>query len=228
MSSTTRIFAAPLLLTGFPLAVPPDRVHELEHVDRLRDVTIEAGLEEPLAVASHRLRRQREHGHPRVAVVSADPVQRLDAVNPGQLHVHQDQVGRVLRGQRDGLLAGRRLDWCVSLRLENVAEQLHVLLVVLDDEDPFGGHQRDFRGIVNAKVLPAPAWLSTQMRPPCSSTSRRDSASPRPVPSGRGPSCSACWNSSKIRSWSSGAMPGPSSLTATVMTPLSRTAETPI
>ena len=38
-------------------------------------------------------------------------------------------------------------------------------------------------GSVNTKVLPFPRSLSTQIRPPCSSTRRFDSANPRPVPS---------------------------------------------
>jgi hypothetical protein len=40
-------------------------------------------------------------------------------------------------------------------------------------------------GSVKANVLPWPSSLSTHSRPPCNSTSRRESASPSPVPSGR-------------------------------------------
>ena len=36
---------------------------------------------------------------------------------------------------------------------------------------------------VNVKVEPTPTWLSTHIRPPCSSTNLLDSVSPRPVPS---------------------------------------------
>ena len=67
----------------------------------------------------------------------------------------------------------------------------------------------DLAGSVNTNVLPWPSSLSTQIRPPCSSTSRFESARPRPVPSRCSTPASVCWNSSKIRSWSSGAMPGP-------------------
>jgi hypothetical protein len=38
-------------------------------------------------------------------------------------------------------------------------------------------------GMVNVNVEPCPIWLLTQIRPPCSSTNFRDSASPSPVPS---------------------------------------------
>ena len=57
---------------------------------------------------------------------------------------------------------------------------------------------------------PCPAWTSTQMRPPCISTIFLAIANPSPVP----PlvfvlELSIWWNSSKIRSRSSGGMPGP-------------------
>ena len=77
-------------------------------------------------------------------------------------------------------------------------------------------------GSVNTNVLPLPSSLSTQIRPPCSSTSRFDSARPRPVPSRCSAPASVCWNSSKMRSWSSGAMPGPVSATETRTSPLTR------
>src|SRR6266852_2182692 len=77
-------------------------------------------------------------------------------------------------------------------------------------------------GSVNTKRLPCPDWLSTQMRPRCSSTRRFESASPRPVPSRCRTPTSVCWNSSKIRSWSSAAIPGPVSVTDTSTSPSSR------
>ena len=57
-------------------------------------------------------------------------------------------------------------------------------VVVLDHEDLLACHGYAGRaGRVNTNVLPLPSSLSTQIRPPCSSTRRFDSASPRPVPS---------------------------------------------
>ena len=116
----------------------------------------------------------------------------------------------MLGRQLDRLRAGRRLERAVPRRPEDVAEQLHVLLVVLDDEDLLAGHgYADLAGSVNTNVLPWPSSLSTQIRPPCSSTSRFESASPRPVPSRCSTPASVCWNSSKIRSWSSRGDAGP-------------------
>jgi hypothetical protein len=42
--------------------------------------------------------------------------------------------------QLDRPLAGRRFQDAVARRLENIPEQLHVLLVVLDHEDLLAGH----------------------------------------------------------------------------------------
>src|ERR1700694_584060 len=125
---------------------------------------------------------------------------------------------------------------------EEIAGQFEVPLVILDDEHqlPGGEPAHDAVGVLrNAtaglsgatgpvcgeeawrprlagsrklNVLPFPGSLSNQRRPPCSSMNCRESARPRPVPSCR---CDlpTCTNSSKIRAWSAGAMPTPSSRT---------------
>ena len=69
------------------------------------------------------------------ARVGADLAQRLDAVDVGQLDVHQDQVGAMLVREADAFLAGRRLERRVAVVAQDVAHELHVLLVVLDDQD---------------------------------------------------------------------------------------------
>src|SRR5439155_14979698 len=50
-------------------------------------------------------------------------------------------------------------------------------------------------GKANVKVLPTPSSLSTQIRPPCSSTSFLVSASPSPVPSALADPCPTWRNS---------------------------------
>src|SRR5215831_19314653 len=52
-------------------------------------------------------------------------------------------------------------------------------------------------GIVNVNVEPAPSWLFTQIRPPCSSTNFRHKVSPSPVPSIFFAAVPTCRNSSK-------------------------------
>src|SRR5438105_13522961 len=100
------------------------------------------------------------------------------------MDVHQHERRLVLDGELDGLPAGRRLQQREPARLEDVPEELHVLLVVLDHEDPPAGHPYSRpAGSVNTNVLPWPTSLSTQIRPPCSSVSRLDTSRPSPVPS---------------------------------------------
>src|SRR5438067_4121490 len=130
----------------------------------------------------------------------------------------------MLGGKLERVLAGGRLEGAVTGGLQHVPEQLHVHVVVLDDEDELSCHQvaSARAGSVKVNVLPSPRVLSIQIRPPCSSTNRLESASPRPVPSRCSAPTSVCWNSSKIRSWSSGATPGPVSATETQTSPSTR------
>src|SRR5439155_15451772 len=174
---------------------------EFHDVHRLRDVAVEAGIEEPLTIPMHRLCRQCQDRDRCRTFVCAQAAECLDAVDVRQLDVHQNQIRFVLDGQLQRPLGARRLQQSITRGLQDVAEELHVLLVVLDHEDLRTVHVRAVPdGSVNANVLPLPGSLSTQMRPPCNSTSRLDSASPRPVPSRWWAPVSVCWNSSKIRS----------------------------
>src|SRR5439155_25393833 len=109
------------------------------------------------------------------------------------------EVRLVREGQLHGPAAGRGLQRVVSRCMEDVPEELHVLLVVLDHEDARTRHEAGLAGSVNTNVLPFPSSLSTQMRPPCSSTSCFERARPRPVPSRCSRPDSVCWNSSKMR-----------------------------
>ena len=78
-----------------------------------------------------------------------------DAVEVRELDVHQHEIRRVLGCHVDRLAAGRRLERSVPRRDQDVAEQLHVLLVVLDDEDPLARHDVvDLAGSAKVKVLP--------------------------------------------------------------------------
>src|SRR4029077_5938855 len=67
--------------------------------------------------------------------------QRLHPVHARQLHVHQDQVGTMRSRQLDAQLGVARLQRAVADVPEHVAHELHVLLVVLDDQDQGLGHR---------------------------------------------------------------------------------------
>src|SRR3954471_13806075 len=64
-------------------AVLLDRGEEVDQVDGLRDVTVEACGEEPLTVAVHRLRGQRENSCLRGARVGSKLCECFHAVDPG-------------------------------------------------------------------------------------------------------------------------------------------------
>ena len=149
----------------------------------------------------HRLRRQRDDGRLCCSGTLAQPPERGHAVDSRELDVQQDEIRVVLNGELDGLFPARRFEDAVAPRIQHVTNELHVDLVVLDYEDAAPSIYDDSRGRLKRKVLPLAGSLSTQMRPPCNSISLRESASPRPVPSGRSPSTTRpCRNSSKISS----------------------------
>src|SRR5262249_12810417 len=137
----------------------------------------------------------------------------------------QHQGWKMLTRQAYPLLGSLGLECAVTLCLQHIAHELAVEHVVLDDEDQAGVH--DCIGSENVKVEPLPSSLSTRMRPPCNSTNLRASVRPRPVPSRLCRALSpTCRNSSKIASWSCGAIPMPVSVTETSTTPSTRPART--
>src|SRR6266850_1297590 len=150
--------------------------------------------------------------------------ERAHAVHPRQLDVHQHQLRLLLAGESDTVLGVRGLDGGEAVVLQEIARELHVLVVVLHQQDqiaqPFTSTGRRM-GSVNENVLPLPGVLSSEIRPPCSSTKRFVRVSPSPVPS-RERSRPTCRNSSNTPAWSSGAIPMPLSLTSMRTSPSSR------
>src|SRR5690606_22917775 len=104
-----------------------------------------------------------------------------------------------------------RLQDFVATLLEQEPGEISVLLVVLDEQDSrFHESLSTSSGTVTSNVLPLPHSLSTPIRPPISSASRRQIASPRPVPSClRARPLSTCRNGSNKFSRSAALMPGP-------------------
>ncbi len=77
-------------------------------------------------------------------VVILQPLRHFKTGNLGQLNVHQDEVGPVLARQFDRLDAAARLHDTVPAGLDEVVEQFHVQLIVLDNEHGLG--HRAFHG----------------------------------------------------------------------------------
>src|SRR5918994_4856767 len=76
-SSTTRILGG----CSLTIAVVPNGLEQLGDVDWLGEVSVEPGNEEPLAVAAHRLRGQRQHGNRGGGLVLPELLGRLEAVD---------------------------------------------------------------------------------------------------------------------------------------------------
>ena len=104
----------------------------------------------------------------------------------GKLDVHQDQVGLLLGDRGERLLAVLGLDHLVAGAGQQIAQDLPVVLLVLDHQNALGHACLACRstviGSVKEKVEPWPGADSTQIRPPCISTMRLEIARPRPVP----------------------------------------------
>ena len=151
--------------------------------------------------------------------IGLDPPRRLVAVHDRKLDVHQDQVGPLRSRRRSSAsCAVLRLDHVVAGAGQQIAQDLPVVLLVLDHENAFAHGClacSTLIGSVSENVEPWPGRNSTQIRPPCISMIRLEIASPSPVP----PlalviELSACWNSWKSFCWSASEMPGPVSRTA--------------
>ena len=63
------------------------------------------------------------------------------AVHARKSDVHEDHVRLVLLGELDGVLPAPRFQRPVSGESQDVAGELHVLLVVVDDQDQLAGHR---------------------------------------------------------------------------------------
>jgi hypothetical protein len=129
---------------------PLHRVEKLLQVDRLAEERVEAGGGDRAAVGGRYRSSERDHGNAAGPRVGADLPEGLDAVDAGQLDVHQHQIGLFFLRQLHALLAGDRFQRLVALGLQHVAGELHVLVVVLDDQ-----HRVHARGLIG---VPEVKW----------------------------------------------------------------------
>ncbi len=72
--------------------------------------------------------------------ISAQALQSFDPVHSRELDVHQDQGRLLLRGHAQTVLRVLRFDDPVPGRLEHVADEHPVVVVVLDEEDQLTRH----------------------------------------------------------------------------------------
>src|SRR3546814_2192996 len=93
-----------------------------------------ATLPDLLLVALHRESGYGDHRYPPEIVVLFQPFGHLQPRNFRELDVHEDEVGSMFPRDRQGLDAVARLQRPVAMGFQKVVEQLHIELVVLDDE----------------------------------------------------------------------------------------------
>src|SRR6266568_797829 len=198
----------------------------------LRDIAVATSLERLDVIPAQLVR-----GHSDVLdllerLVSPDPACGLVSVEAGELDIHEDQVGELRFGRLHPFFPGHRFDDLIADTREQVTHDAPVILFVFDDQDPLAHVASLCRstrtGSVNQKVEPVPRLDSTHMRPPCMSIIFLAMVRPRPVPPFfRVLELSACWNSSKTFCWSTAAIPGPVSDTATINVPFAEVTCTP-
>src|SRR4051812_35885665 len=109
--------------------------------DWLRDVAIASGGANAFLVPLHRKRRQRDYGNIGCGLVRLQKTDCLQTVHSRELDVHQDQRRLFFNGHPHARFRIRRLEDCVSLRLEQKLRKRHVRRIVFDYQDRC--HQTD-------------------------------------------------------------------------------------
>src|SRR6266487_504400 len=137
VSSTTRILdgRVTLLLVGPPGAVGEHLRGKRQNIDRLGDQPGESRFIKARPIG---LQYRRGQGHDRDGCrrgLAFELPRGLDPVDARERDIHEDEVGLVFPGHDHGVLAVHRLHRAEAMELEDIASQLHVLFVVLDDED---------------------------------------------------------------------------------------------
>src|SRR5215475_5970974 len=163
-----------------------DHAAQLEWAVWLREIRGRAGFLGALLVTAQREGRDRDDRRGSGRGIGPERSCGIDAGDLWELNVHEDQI-RMLRARHGHAgFAVVRLDQAIGGVPEQMTQHLPVQLVVLDVEDGLRAHAlpppSTRSGTSMRKVDPRPSLLSTQMRPPCSSTNFLVMLSPSPVP----------------------------------------------
>src|SRR5688572_15064375 len=140
-----------------------DGFQELDDGDRLGDISLATAFANLLLVALHRECRDSNDGNGFEIVVFLDPLGDFQAADFRQLDVHQDQVRLVLTRELQRFHAVLGLQDVVAMRLDQVVEELHVQLVVLDDQDRLLGRAAAL--FFRRHLLPLKHWSSGLISP---------------------------------------------------------------
>src|SRR5215469_3274524 len=117
--------------------------HSLKEVgdrDRLRDVSLATAFADLLFIALHGEGGHRYHRNGAQLLVFLDPFGHFEAGHFGKLDIHQNQVRMMLARQLQRFHAILGLQNVVAVRFQQIVEELHVEIVVFDDQDPLASH----------------------------------------------------------------------------------------
>lgn len=112
-------------------------------------------------------------------VVLPNDARHLESVEFGHVYVEQNQVGMCLAVHLEADTAVVGVDDLIALGLDEAFEEHGVAEVVIDQKYPDGLFHC---GSLIVKHEPLPSVLSTDMVPPCASTSSLTYARPSPMP----------------------------------------------
>src|SRR5690348_13757073 len=136
-SSTTRMRAD---MSVYSIEETGNRLEEIGDRDRLGDVGFASTFADLLLVAFHGESGHRDHRDGAQLFVFFDPFGHLEAGHLGQLDIHQNQIRMMLARQLQRFHAVLSLQNIVAVRFQQIVEELHVEVVVFDDEDPLARH----------------------------------------------------------------------------------------
>ncbi len=109
--------------------------HQRHLVDRLGQILVGAGVEPGDHVRAVGFGGDQNDGHERQLRIGLEPAAHLDAVELRHHDVEQDEVGQMLRGGGERLLAVGGLQQLIALRREPRHQDVAVGLVVVDDQN---------------------------------------------------------------------------------------------
>ena len=112
----------------------------MHHRDRLGNIGLAPALADAFLIALHGKGRDGDDGDVAQFLVVLEPFGDFQTADLRQLDVHQDEVGLVQPRQGQRLQALPGLQRLVALGIEQIMKELHVQLVILDDEDFLGHH----------------------------------------------------------------------------------------
>src|SRR6185437_3889544 len=133
-SSTTRTRAVMIAPSGRPQELP-DGLDEFADRNRLRQIGLAAALADALLVALHGESRDRHDRYRLEIGIVFEPFGHFESGNFGQLDIHQDEIRPVLARKIERFDPVASADGLITVGLQQVVEELHIQLVVLDDQD---------------------------------------------------------------------------------------------